>query len=95
MEPDHTVLDRHPMQEGLLVVQEVGVGEPELISHAVVEGQIECHFCIRQSLVPPALLEIHSDGVVLGRGDRKNKNPILKHFTSWIRATKKKKKNTK
>ena len=65
MQADHPVLDRHAVQEGLLVVQEVGVWEPQLVGHAVVQSQVEVQLGVRQSLVSPTLLEIHCDGVVL------------------------------
>lgn len=66
MEPNHAVLHRHPVQKGLLVVQEVGVRQPQLVSHPVVQGQVERKVVVGQAFVPPALLEVHGDGVILG-----------------------------
>ena len=65
MEPDHAVLHRDAVHEGLLVVQEVGVGHPELVRHAVVQRQVEGDARVGQPLVPPVLLEVHGEGVVL------------------------------
>lgn len=67
MEADHAVLHGHPMQEGLLVVEEVGVRQPQLVSHPVVQGQVERKVVVGQAFVPPALLEVHGDGVILER----------------------------
>lgn len=66
MEPDHAILHCHSMQKGLLVVQEIGVRQPQLVSHPVVQGQVERKVIVCQAFVPPALLEVHGDGVVLG-----------------------------
>lgn len=66
MEPNHAILHCHPMQKGLLVIQEIGVRQPQLVSHPVVQGQVERKVIICQAFVPPALLEVHGDGVVLG-----------------------------
>lgn len=67
MQPDHSILYCDAMEEGLLVIKEVGVREPELVCHTVVQSQIEFELTVGQTLVTPALLEIHSDGVVLRR----------------------------
>lgn len=72
VQPDHAVLDSHAVDEGLLVVDEVGVGDPELVGHPVVQGQVEGDPGVGQPLVPPRLLEVHGDGVVL-QEDRSNK----------------------
>ena len=66
MEPNHAILHRYPMQKGLLVIQEIGVRQPQLVSYSVVQGQVERKVVICQAFVPPALLEVHGDGVVLG-----------------------------
>lgn len=66
VEADHAVLHGHPVQKGLLVVQEVGVRQPQLVSHPVVQGQVERKVVVGQAFVPPALLEVHGDGVILG-----------------------------
>lgn len=53
------------MDEGLLVVQEVGVGHPQLIGHSVIQGQVVGDLGVGQPFVPPRLLEVHGQGVVL------------------------------
>ena len=69
METDHPVLDRDAMNEGLLVVEEVGVGDPQLVGHSVIQSQVICNLRVGETLVPPCLLEVHGQGVVLeGRG---------------------------
>lgn len=70
MQSDHPVLHCHAVQKGLLVVKEVGVGEPEMVCYAVVQGQVQFQLAISQAFISPALLEIHCDGVVLGRGEK-------------------------
>lgn len=65
MQPNHPILHRHAMDEGLLVINEVGVRDPQLVGHPVVQGQVEGNPCVGQPLVPPGLLEVHGDGVVL------------------------------
>lgn len=74
VEPDHAVLHGHPVQKGLLVVQEIGVRQPQLVCHPVVQGQVEREVVVGQAFVPPALLEVHGDGVILGE---KHPNVIL------------------
>lgn len=71
MQPDHSVLHCHAVEEGLLVIKEVGVREPQLVCNAVVQSQVEFQLTVGQTLIPPALLEIHCDGVVLMGGKRK------------------------
>lgn len=99
MEPDHAVLHRHPVQKGLLVVQEVGVRQPQLVSHPVVQGQVEREVVVGQAFVPPALLEVHGDGVILGETGTRQPGPLqlqhpsqmaprclgphLQHFVCW------------
>ncbi|KAF3834830.1 hypothetical protein F7725_027388, partial [Dissostichus mawsoni] len=39
--PDHPVLDGDSVDEGLLVVEEVGVGDPQLVGHSVVQRQVQ------------------------------------------------------
>lgn len=70
MQPDHSVLYCHAVKEGLLVVKEVGVREPQLVCYAIVQSQVELELTVGQTLIPPALLEIHGDGVVLRRKDK-------------------------
>ena len=55
------------MKKRLLVIKEVGVREPKLVCYTVVQGQVQVQLTIGQTLISPALLEIHCDGVVLGR----------------------------
>lgn len=70
MQPDHSVLHGHAVEEGFLVVKEVGVREPQLVCNTVVQSKVEFQLTVGQTLIPPALLEIHSDGVVL-MGEKK------------------------
>ena len=70
MQSDHPVLHRHPMYEGLLVINEVGVRDPQRVCHPVVQGEIERNACVGEALVSPGLLEVHGDGVVLREGHR-------------------------
>ena len=65
MQSNHTVLHCHAMQEGLLVIEEVGVWEPQLVCYAVIQSQVEGQLSVCQPLVSPTLLEIHCDGVIL------------------------------
>jgi hypothetical protein len=39
-----------------------------LICHPVVQGQVEWDPSVRETFVPPRLLEVHGDGVVLKGG---------------------------
>ena len=68
MQSYHAVLDCHPVDEGLFVIDEVGVWHPQLICHPVVQGQVEWDPSVRETFVPPRLLEVHGDGVVLKGG---------------------------
>lgn len=70
MQSDHPVLHRHTVDKGLLVIDEVGVGDPQLICHPVVQGEVERDARVGEALVPPRLLEVHGDGVVLQRQHR-------------------------
>lgn len=65
VESDHPVFDGDAMDEGLLIVQEVGVGHPQLVSHSVIQGQVVGDLGVGQPFVPPRLLEVHGQGVVL------------------------------
>ena len=65
MQADHAVFDGDSVDERLLVVQEVGVGDPELVGDPVVQGQVEGDPYVGQTFVPPVLLEIHGQRVVL------------------------------
>lgn len=65
MQTDHPVLDCDAMNEGLFVIEEVGVWDPQLIGHSVIQCQVIGNLRIGQTLVPPCLLEIHGQGVVL------------------------------
>lgn len=53
------------MDKGLLVVDEVGVRDPQLICHSVVQGEVEGDAGVGEALVSPGLLEVHGDSVVL------------------------------
>lgn len=65
VETDHPVLDSDTVNEGLLVVEEIGVGHPQLIRHSVIQSQVVGDLRVGQTLVPPCLLEVHRQGVVL------------------------------
>lgn len=65
MQANHAVLDCDAVHEGLLVIEEVRVRHPQLIGHAVVQRQVQRDLRVRETLVPPCLLEIHGQGVVL------------------------------
>lgn len=66
MEPDHAVLDGDAVNEGLLVIQEVRVRNPQLVGHSVIQSQVVGDLRVGEALVPPRLLEVHGQGVVLG-----------------------------
>lgn len=65
MQADHPVLDSHAVNEGLLVVQKVSVGHPQLVRHPVIQSQVVRDLRVGETLVPPRLLEVHGQGVVL------------------------------
>lgn len=65
VQSDHPVLHCHPMDKGLLVIDEVRVWDPQLVCHPVVQSKVERYACVGEALVSPGLLEIHGDGVVL------------------------------
>lgn len=65
METYHTILYSHPMKKGFLVIEEIGVREPKLVCHTIIQGQVKFHLCIGKALISPTLLEIHCDGVIL------------------------------
>lgn len=69
VESDHPVFDCDTMDEGLLIVQEVGVRHPQLIGHSVIQGQVVGDLRVGQPFVPPRLLEVHGQGVVLQKDD--------------------------
>lgn len=79
MQADHAVLHSHPVNERLLVVEEVSVGDPQLVGNPVVQGQVERDPQVGQALVPPVLLEVHGQRVVLrDTGDRHRSDlPLL------------------
>lgn len=81
MQSDHPVLHRHPVDKRLLVVDEVGVGDPELIGDSVVECQVERDAGVGQALVSPGLLEVHGDGVVLRNRESAQKKFLV--FTKF------------
>lgn len=65
VETDHPVLDGDAVNEGLLVVEEVCVWDPQLVRHPVIQSQVVGDLRVGQTLVPPRLLEVHRQGVVL------------------------------
>lgn len=73
MQADHPVLDGDAVDEGLLVVEEVSVRHPQLVGDAVVQRQIQRNLRVGEAFVPPCLLEVHGQGVVL----QKEKNNTL------------------
>lgn len=66
MQADHAVLHSDAVNKRLLVVQEVSVGDPQLVGDPVVQGQVERDPEVGETLVPPVLLEVHGQRVVLG-----------------------------
>lgn len=65
MEADHAVLHSHSVNKRLLVVEEVSVRDPQLVGNPVIQGQVERDPQVGQPLVPPVLLEVHGQRVVL------------------------------
>lgn len=65
MKTDHSVFHCDTVDKGLLVIEEVGVGDPELVCDPVVQCQVQRDAHVGQTFVPPVLLEVHSQGVVL------------------------------
>lgn len=65
MQANHAVLDSDPVNKRFLVVYKVSIRNPELISHTVIQGQIQGNPSVGQTLITPRLLKIHGDGVVL------------------------------
>lgn len=65
MQSNHTVLDGDTVHKGLLVIEEIGVRDPELVCYSVVQCQVERDSCVGQPLISPILLEVHSQRVVL------------------------------
>jgi len=65
VEPNHSVLYSNTVHKGLLVIEEVSVWDPELVCYSVVQRQVERDPEIGQPLIPPILLEVHSQCVVL------------------------------
>lgn len=65
MQADHAVLHSHSVNKRLLVVKEVSVGDPQLVGNPVIQGQVERDPQVGQALVPPVLLEVHGQRVVL------------------------------
>lgn len=78
VEADHPVLDGDAMDEGFLVVEEVGVGDPQLVSHSVIQSEVVGDLRVGETFVPPCLLEVHRQSVVLKkqRGDYKYDEPV-------------------
>lgn len=65
MQSDHTVLHSDSVNERLLVIEEISVGDPQLVGNPVIQGEVERDPKVGQTLVPPVLLEIHGQCVVL------------------------------
>jgi len=65
MQADHSVFDGDSVDERLLVVEEVCVGDPERVGNPVIQSQVEGDSYVGETLVPPVLLEIHGQRVVL------------------------------
>lgn len=82
MQSDHPVLHCHPMDKGLLVIDEVRVWDPQLVCHPVVQSKVERYACVGEALVSPGLLEIHGDGVVLQERHRERGHEHARHTTT-------------
>lgn len=65
MQADHAVLHSDSVNKRLLVVEEVSVRDPQLVGNPVIQGQVERDAQVGQTLVPPVLLEVHGQRVVL------------------------------
>lgn len=74
MQANHAVFHRDPVDKRLLVVEKVGVGDPELVGNPVVQGQVEGDSYVGETFVPPILLEIHGQRVVLRYKERGKDN---------------------
>lgn len=74
MQSNHSVLDRDAVDEGLFIIEEIGVGNPERVSYPVIQGQVEGYLRVGQTLVPPGLLEVHGQRVVLEERRKKEKS---------------------
>lgn len=65
VQANHSVLNGDAVHKRLLVIEEVGVWDPELVCYSVVQRQVERDPHIGQPLVSPILLEVHCQRVVL------------------------------
>lgn len=65
MQTDHAVLYSHSVNKRLFVIEEVSVGDPQLVGNPVIQSQVERDPQVSQALVPPVLLEVHGQRVVL------------------------------
>jgi len=65
LQPQQLVGRGHVVGDGLLPVEEEGVGGPDVAGQQVVEGQHLHRALEAQALVLPALAEEHVDGVFL------------------------------
>lgn len=74
VETYHPVLDSNTVNKRLLVIEEIGVGDPQLIRHSVIQSQVVGDLRVGQTFVPPCLLEVHCQGVVLE--DRRRRGPF-------------------
>lgn len=70
VEPNHSVFNSNPMHKGLFIIEEVGVWDPKLVCYSVVQRQVERNPHIGQPLIPPVLLEVHGQCVVLWKGNK-------------------------
>lgn len=78
MQADHAVLHSYSVDKRFLVVEEVSVGDPQLVGNPVIQGQVERDPQVGQALVPPVLLEVHGQRVVLrDTGDRHRSELLL------------------
>lgn len=91
MQANHAVFHRDPMDKRLLVVEKVGVGDPELVGNPIIQGQVEGDSYVGETFVPPILLEVHGQRVVLRykeRGkDSKNRSPWSPSDTKTLNCT--------
>lgn len=83
MQSDHSVFHRHPVNKGFLIVDEVSVRNPQLVCHSVVQSQVERNSCVGKTFVPPGLLEVHGDGVVL-QENRRQVRPSVPHKSKCL-----------
>lgn len=76
MQADHAVLHSDTVNKRLLVIEEVSVWDPQLVGDPVVQGQVERNPEVGETLVPPVLLEVHGQRVVLGETGEKHRSEL-------------------